>query len=160
MNFHREWIAHEILPNLWLGDHRAIIDPKFLKSRKITTIVNCTTSFEFPTSIRAKYQIRVPVIDDLSSRQQKILFKHMPETVKQIKKWLDQGEIILVHCHAGAQRSASIVAGFLMCYGDFDYRDAVLLIQSKRSCAFNPGTNFKSALVKYQNMLDSQGQYE
>jgi len=62
---------------------------------------------------------------------------------------------ILVHCYAGAQRSATVVAAYLMKYCDdkHDWQNAVNYIKAKRDIAFYPETNFQKALELFQTSL-------
>ena len=56
--------------------------------------------------------------------------------------------VILVHCHAGRQRSASIILAFLMKYCVFTLQESIDTLQSKRSNIV--GINFSQALSQYQ----------
>ena len=39
---------------------------------------------------------------------------------------------ILVHCYAGKQRSACVIVGYLMKYGNLSMKNAILAVKSKR----------------------------
>ena len=64
---------------------------------------------------------------------------------------------MIVHCYAGKQRSASVIAAFLINFLNIDWRKSVALIQSKKPSSFRPGINFAHALQKYSiNMTSDQ----
>jgi len=52
---------------------------------------------------------------------------------------------VLVHCHAGMSRSASIVIYYLMRSQNLTYADAYALCKSKRKC-IGPNTSFVQQL--------------
>lgn len=145
--------AHQILNGLWLADHRAVIDAALLKDNKIDSIINCTCSFAFPTSIRAKHTLRVKLIDDRSDKQQDNMYKAIPYVVDRLFKWLSNGSIVLIHCHAGAQRSASLVVAFLMKYANMNLKSSINAVQSKRPGALTP-VNFLPALQAWEDELN------
>jgi protein-tyrosine phosphatase len=63
---------------------------------------------------------------------------------------------ILVHCHAGVSRSATIVLSYLMKYKSMAFEDARNFVKSKRRCICpNPG--FTRQLIDYQRQLEASG---
>ena len=70
-------------------------------------------------------------------------------------KEIEKGHNILVHCHKGKQRSANVVAAYLMKYSRINYTAAMKYIQSKRPECFTPYNNFEIVLKKIeQDLLD------
>jgi atypical dual specificity phosphatase len=81
---------------------------------------------------------------------------------KFIKPCLDiinkKNAIVLVHCHAGISRSASIVIAYLLsiCDGILDYDDAFRFVQSRRTI-IGPNRAFVKQLKKYAKLLKPPG---
>ena len=167
----------EILPGFYIGNQRASTDVKFLS--KIDVIVNCTKHIKFTKLTGKKHiYIRIPVndpgnsdhlsIDDLSDNDdQVIMLKYMPIVIELIAHYRKQGKRVLVHCHAGMQRSCIIAAAYIICYGqwaaptltDRQFRIAktervIRLLVNKRPVAFNGGlsVNFRPALLRFMKL--------
>jgi protein-tyrosine phosphatase len=64
-----------------------------------------------------------------------------------------QGKTVLVHCHAGMQRSCAVVALYLIQYYKLTPERAIKTIQSKRAIAFYPEPTFQIALDSYYREL-------
>lgn len=100
---------------LWLGDR---VDARKM-GKDMTLVVNCTE--HLPVSKCLK-NIRIPIGDPgegckNSEYIQKKYAKYAVPVVKEIKKEIDAGGKVLVHCHVGAQRSAALVLLYLVLYG-------------------------------------------
>lgn len=102
-----------ILPNLYLGDKD---DAKKI-SIKMTMVVNCSNHLPFYN--RNIKNIRIPVNDPGNGcslehvEQQKFMEKVMP-VLDEIDKEIRRGGKVLVHCHAGIQRSAAVVLLYIV----------------------------------------------
>jgi protein tyrosine/serine phosphatase len=135
--------ADEILPGLWLGNEATSQNEEFMKKHNIAVIVNA--SRDIPSKFLGNiYYIRVPVDDPGyvrgDDKNVKIMRKSLPLVLEIIKRALLRGINVLVHCHAGAQRSAIIVAMFLLKNGHARSSDhAVELVVQKRPIAFFGG---------------------
>ena len=64
-----------------------------------------------------------------------------------------QNKTVLVHCYAGMQRSAAIVAAYLIKYKNMSYEDAVQFIRKKRKVSFLTGSNFNIALLLFEKQV-------
>lgn len=170
----------QILPGLWLGNEAASQNENLIRKNRITLIVNCSkkipNAFDvFPTpragnALDVRY-IRLPVNDpgplvNPSRNQDNLdMIVLVPQAAKIIHEFINRGENVLVHCHAGAQRSATVVVYYLMRYGKFHvtpeftnalsqrriqilYNSAVNYVVSKRPFVYYGGlhNNFKYAL--------------
>ena len=144
--------ASEIIPNLWIGDKTDAHNINFIREFDIRLIINCTKNIEFhPKYLHQK--IRVNVDDKDSSNvilENKKLYHCLIDLINTIHTYLQKNQAILVHCYAGAQRSATVVAAYLIKFGKIDYKTAVKYIQTKRIKCFNPGINFGPALLRYE----------
>jgi protein-tyrosine phosphatase len=145
-------MATEILPNLWLGDINDSKNTLWIELNNIKAILNCTKDLPFTIDNIAKYRIKVH--DNLEIQEIENLFDYLEPATEIIYKHLRNNEAVLVHCFAGKQRSASIVAGYLIKYGKLSVNSAIDCIKSKRNIAFCPGPNFKSALIQYHHKLN------
>ena len=148
--------ACEIIPGLFIGNRKAAMNNRFFKQNNITVVINCTKDQSF---LRAddnikRTQIRLSVNDDLSSEEIHKLYKYLMSTTELIYKNLMNFKGVLVHCYAGIQRSAAVVAAYLMRYGNMEQKKAIELIKSKRPICFTPFVNFTKALNLFQEKLN------
>lgn len=135
---------HEILPGLWLGnleDARAF-------SGTMDAVVNCSVDLPFFES-RQRDQLRVPVEDDLSENDTLVPFLHA--TVEFVRVRLSVNKRVLVHCFAGIQRSAAVVAAVVMRERELGVHDAIEFVRARRPEAFLGGVNFMPSLRYFAN---------
>jgi len=147
--------ADEILPNLWLGNIKAATDPRWLGEKGIQCIFNCTKDIPFvPTTPR---QYRVPVDDNLQAEEIRNLELWSYEIVFKMMREYRTGQPMLVHCHAGMQRSAACVAMFLIATKHMNPEQAYKYIKERRPIAFQHSVNFRGAIESfydsYQKLL-------
>ena len=141
----------EILPNLWLGNENIAKSNLFFKRNNINIVVNCSKDIPFYSNYTQN--IRIPVDDNLEDIEIDKLYNYLDKAANLMETCLSNNEGILVHCYAGKQRSATVIASYLMKYGNLKTNDAILSIKSKRLVAFTPKVNFKTALIKYEKYL-------
>jgi protein tyrosine/serine phosphatase len=112
----------EIIPGVWLGNYKSAIDVNFLKQNKIKFILNCTPNFPFYNEIHNKQDLkglhkidkyRIPVNDSLMQRDFILMEQYFKIVIPLLVKKYTQKKNILIHCHAGKQRSAIVVAALL-----------------------------------------------
>lgn len=167
--------ATQIMPGLWLGNQKSSEDPEILK--RVQVVVNCTKHIKFSST--NKINIRIPVndpgnsdalvIDDLSpNNDQVIMLKYLNGVIETIASMRKRGAGVLVHCHAGMQRSAVVVAAYLIRYGYWavpaglserqlriaKMEKIISLLIKKRPVVFNGGLsiNFKPALLRFMKL--------
>lgn len=143
----------QVVPNLWIGGEEESINRSFLK-RHIDIIINCSTDLPFIPELdefNIEY-IRLPVNDLLNPEDNLAMLHALPKITYYIWKNLKQGRRILVHCYAGKQRSAAVIAAYLITYMNLTAQQAILLLQSKRIICFTPSCNFESALLQTEIM--------
>ncbi len=143
--------ADLILPRLWLGNARAAQNEDFLKKNNITVVFDCTKDIPFHPSIRKRY--RVPVDDDLSQEEIRNMELWSFEIIYKLVKEYKTGANILVHCAAGMQRSAAVVAMFLIATQSMKWEDAIQFIRQRRPIAFYPSANFLQAIQGFEKTL-------
>lgn len=144
-------IANEIVSRLWLGNKQAAADEAWLKQHNITVVFNCTKTLPFAPYIRRMY--RVPVDDNLEAEEIANMGAWASETQIKLVREYKAGRTILVHCHAGMQRSAAVVAMFLIAMTGMSADEAMAFIKSKRPVAFFPAANFEKAIRDWDEDL-------
>ena len=132
--------AHEILPNLWLGNVRASMDDDFIRRNGIQVVFNCTKNLAFSPNIPIKY--RIPVDDNLQEEEIHNMELWSSEIAYKLVAEYNDRKCILVHCMAGMQRSAASVAFMLIVHLKIHALDAMRMIKARRSIAFHPRANF------------------
>jgi len=146
---------HKILPNLYLGNIESAENKKFIKEKKIKVIINCTTSipnyFQFDKDFSDLEYFRIPVDDSLLDEDIELMAQSLSQYVKIINNALLQNKPVLVHCYAGRQRSACLIAAYLIYKYDYSIDQAYKYIISKRKEAFHYGKNynFHKSLLNY-----------
>ena len=71
------------------------------------------------------------------------------EAVYKIMKEHNQGNTLLIHCAAGMQRSAAIVAMYLIATRGYSWQQAITYTQGIRPIAFRPSPNFRDSLIEF-----------
>ena len=115
--------ANKIRPGIWLGNCFSAIDKEFVTKNHIDIIVNCTPDQPFladtcdqDTLLRLHpiTSIRIPVYDSLLEKDLILMEQYLKLIVPYLfKQHTQYKKNILVHCHAGKQRSAIVVATLL-----------------------------------------------
>jgi len=162
----------EILPGLWLGNEAASQDENFIRRHNISLIVNCSKKIpnrfaNIPGMDYVRLSVNDPGPLTAPSRNQDNIdmITLIPWAANIIHEALENGKNVLVHCHAGAQRSANVIVYYLMKYGAFAvtpqfaqaspqqrarilYNTVVNYVVSKRPFVYYGGlnNNFKYAL--------------
>ena len=150
--------ADEIVPGLWIGNKESSVDREFLAKHKITAVFNCTKNLIFDSSV--PHQYRVPLDDNLQTAEIRNMELWGSEIAYKIafelRRAVAAGEGVLVHCHAGMQRSAGSVALFLIAIKGLTTDEAILVIKAKRPVAFNPSANFEDAIRGFEAMFERE----
>ena len=109
-------------------------------------VVNCTKNLPAPTGNQTAF-IRLPVDDDPGEAL--ALFGLLRETdaLRAINETISRGGRCLVHCMAGAQRSAAVAACFMVAYCGLDADTAIAHVRARRQAAFFFGfVNFERTI--------------
>lgn len=92
------------------------------------------------------HQLQIAIYDHPRSD----LYSVFKRTNKFIKDALQRGENILIHCHAGVSRSATITTAYIMSSQNLSYNEAYKIVKSmRRKVNVNPG--FEQQLIKFEN---------
>ena len=151
-------MASEIVPGLWIGNKGDSMDREFLTKKKVSTVFNCTKNLPFEPSIIR--QLRVPLDDNLQPEEIRNMELWSMEIAYKISVELGRarknGEAVLVHCHAGMQRSAGSVALYLIAAHGMTTDEAVAFIRKRRSIAFTPAINFEKAIRGFEATFERE----
>lgn len=140
---------------IYVGNHVAAQDMKFLTENDITVIVNCAK--ELPNIYSEVPFLRyynVPVYDNGDPKEVAKMCDYLPKIVEQIYKEVLNGRNVLIHCAAGAQRSCTVMAAYLIRYHKYDLNKAMQYIRDQREVAFFHGANFLNALILYERHVN------
>ena len=140
--------AQEVYPRLWLGNKHAASDVDFLRKHKISVVFNCTKDYPFARDVLRKY--RVPVDDNLEPVEIANMERWAPEIVYKVVAEHKRGNNILIHCHAGMQRSAAVMAMTLIAMTKKPAEDVMTHIRNIRPVAFFPSANFDKAIHGFE----------
>lgn len=139
-----------IINNLWLGNYRSAIDHNFLIKNNIELVINLSKTLDFLDNDKI-FKYRIPIHDNLSNESNIGMIKYFDEAYELIDSYLKNNKGVLVHCKAGAQRSATLIALYLMKKNNIKSFLAKEYIQNKRCVAFFPMTNFQPVLDYFDN---------
>lgn len=146
--------AHEIIPGLWLGNKAASQDEQWLRSHQIGAVFNCTKDIPFKHGV-VPHMYRIPVDDNLQQDEIRNLGGWAWEICVKLNRERSQGNRILVHCFAGMQRSAAVVAMLLIANYRCSTDEAIAFIKSRRPIAFFGNANFYQAIKHFETALQN-----
>ena len=134
----------EIIDGLWLGNYSAAEDITDLKNKGIKKILTVMEQ-DGPKYIKEDGFIHKK-INALDNSIQNII-QYFGECLNFIKG----EEKVLVHCMAGASRSATIVIAYLMWEKKMSFNDAFNFVKGKRLII--PNLGFKQQLEMFEKLL-------
>ncbi|GMI60465.1 hypothetical protein ScalyP_jg9839 [Parmales sp. scaly parma] len=121
----------QILKHLWLGNREDAMNYDKLKKLSISVVVNATEQLPNFHPDQMKY-MKINIKD----KETTDLRPHFAGVTQFIANAIDNGESVLVHCVAGASRSASFVICYMMSkLGEqISLLDAFRWCKARRSC--------------------------
>ena len=134
---------NRIINNLYIGNGYA---PQ-LHSDKFSLIVNCTHTVPFNS--KCKHGIRIAIHDHPDESLHLYKELHSTKVLEAIYECLQNKQRVLVHCHAGMQRSCEVVACYLIRYYGTAPGVVISYIKKKRRVAFLDGVNFQRTIDQY-----------
>jgi protein tyrosine/serine phosphatase len=120
---------------LYLGNIDSLKDQD-----KFHLIVNCTK--HIPLARKNKETIRISVDDHPTECDNMMNYIKNTHVLEKIHTCRMNQQPVLIHCHAGMQRSAAVLACYLIHYYKMTPDEAIRFIKSKRPIAFYPQANF------------------
>ncbi|KAF8187918.1 DSPc-domain-containing protein [Mycena galopus ATCC 62051] len=134
---------------LYLGSLAALLEPEVLHAHHITHIVQV---FEMPWDMGGFAFHRIDMDDSPSAA----LRPHLAPACDYIRAALTRGENVLVHCHQGVSRSASIVIAYLIRDRRMAYDAAYEFVKSRRACV-RPNPGFVATLREWEVVCKTHG---
>lgn len=155
--------ANQIVPRLWIGNFKSALDKDFITKNNINVIVNCTNDMPFPVLNSPVRTIRIGVDDSLLQKDILLMESYLKKIIPVLEEmYTERGSNILVHCHAGKQRSCIVVAALLYELWKSDYvgredelrEEVISHIISKRPQAFTFGlrVNFFQSFKRFSKV--------
>jgi len=140
--------AHEVYPNVYVGDVYSAHNANELKRLKITHVVNvaCGVSSAYPKDFA---YLHVPLLDCASENIQ----EHFHKTSAFIHEAVSSGGRVLIHCLQGVSRSATIAAAFVIKELSTTPQEAVKFIKQRRP-SIKPNSGFMNQLESYRQTLN------
>lgn len=139
----------KITPNLFLsGDDYTTKD---LYDNGITHILNISTTDDNAYPDITTLFINIPDGGGLSI-DGKSIEEYFPQTYAFIQGAIDAGEKVLIHCHMGISRSATIVIAYLMKTLNMPYINVLAMVKTKRTIV-DPCLAFTWKLMEFQKEL-------
>lgn len=152
--------ANEVYPRIYVGNYKSSQDVLWLRETGITVIVNCTKDLRICPSLNETHVqrvYRIPVDDNLEEEEIANLAEWSAEAVYIITEAWKRGNVILIHCAAGMQRSAATAAMVIYVLREYDTpQQAISHVRAGRPIAFLPATNFKKAITAFCLYYDKQ----
>lgn len=102
---------NQILPFLYLGDCRAILNPVTLISKSITHVLSIRQSRAYIHEQHLPIQHAQIFLDD---SEETYLLDSVNAAMEFLEDAIEAGGTVLVHCQEGRSRSASIVIAYRM----------------------------------------------
>jgi len=140
--------AHEVFPNVFVGDVYAAHNTSELKKQNFTHIVNvaCGVTPAFPDDFQ---YLHIPLLDCASEKIQ----EHFHKTSAFIMSALEGGGKVLIHCLKGISRSATIAAAFVITAHSVSPTEAVTMLRKFRPI-IKPNSGFMTQLDLYARELN------
>ena len=135
----------EIEEKLWLGNYWSASNVKDLKDKGIKKVISIMDGVspeycEEDGFIQKKFKL-----DDSS-------FENIIQYFGECLKFIKGDEKVLVHCAAGASRSATIVIAYMMWNKQKSYEEASKIVRDKRPIVY-PNTGFREQLKIFEKLL-------
>jgi len=140
--------AHEVYPNLYVGDVYAAHNVTELKGRGFTHIVNCVPGVQPAFASEFKY-LYIPMLDCPTES----ISDQFNDSFNFIHDALSNHGVVLVHCLQGMSRSATIASSYVMKAMHVPAREAVSILQSRRSI-IKPNYGFMRQLEQYEKEMN------
>ncbi|OQR74975.1 WD repeat-containing protein 46-like [Tropilaelaps mercedesae] len=139
----------EILPHLYLGSEYHASNKATLQRLKITALLN--VSHNCPNHFEDLFRYMAIPVEDSTSEDIGVWFRRAIEFINDVKA---SGGKVLVHCHAGISRSATICMAYLMATLRLRMEDAYEHVKSRRKI-ISPNFSFMGQLLSFESQVFS-----
>ncbi|KAK2840591.1 hypothetical protein Q7C36_012170 [Tachysurus vachellii] len=130
--------ANEVWPRLYIGDMKFAENREELRRQNFTHVLNCAHNFRRSNDFYSGTGITYLGIEARDSPAYNISI-HFNTGTEFIHNALRTGGKILVHCHVGVSRSATIVLAYLMLKHSMNLVEAVKHVKQGRMIIPNRG---------------------
>jgi rhodanese-related sulfurtransferase len=134
---------YEIIPGLYLASFNDVRQRGSEAHEYF--IVNCSRDLPMLSPRGVRF-----AIDDAPQENERML-GFFPRATALIRRKLREGDEVIVHCWAGQQRSAAVVAAYLMRWTNMSKDQAMRYIRRQKSDAFSWGATFDPALEAWES---------
>ena len=135
----------QITDTIWLGDYNSAKNINNLKKVNIKKVL-CLLNNNFPIySKDDNINQKIIKVSDVPTAN---IIKYFGESLN----FINGNDNTLIHCMAGASRSATIVIAYIMWKEKITFENAFNLVNQKRSAAF-PNFGFRKQLKIFENLL-------
>ena len=129
-------------------------DLQVLSTTNVTAIINCAESLHslsYPTELHLKPEdyFFVPAIDDAAFE----ISTYFSSVHEFIERKIASGQICLIHCHGGRNRSVALAIAHLLLTGSYTLGAAVRLVASQRPMILS-NMGFRRALLDFALSLN------
>ncbi|KAJ7272427.1 protein-tyrosine phosphatase-like protein [Mycena rebaudengoi] len=131
---------------LYLGSLAAVLEYSVLREHRITHVIQVLEEPWTPPVEESGFVCYRIAIEDIASAS---ISPHLTDACDYIRKALLMDGNVLVHCHQGVSRSASIVIAYLIRERHMSYDAAFDLVKTKRCCV-RPNPGFVQALREWE----------
>jgi hypothetical protein len=147
----------EIIPHLWIADFENYDDKRFLKDKKITTIINLSKYKNF-SNTNAKMsidEIRIPIEydeeTDSSEKINMILYEYLFDITEYIHERVINMKNILLVGYSSKEDINTIICAYFIRYAKIDVKEAIKYVKSKIENSYLNKILFYPALNKFYN---------
>ena len=130
-----------VYPNIYIGNYSTTTNLELLKNLKITNIISVIPSFNPPFPEQFNY-LHIEAYDDEFQN----MTQHFENTNEYIKKCLNEGGRILLHCMAGRSRSITVLIAFIISIIKGEFNQSIIKFDIYNS---NSDGSSSSASVDY-----------
>lgn len=161
---YNEQDAQQVIPGLWVGPLGPADSVEWLHSHGITHVLDATGGWRrrvsalesgwekvTPTAVSAGLHCLVIEAEDRTSFD---LARHFGRAVEFVGEALRRPgkTAVLVHCHSGVSRSATLAMAYLLMVHGLTVREALRVLRDARPAA-NPNSGFEQQLVRHEMRL-------
>ncbi|XP_066430625.1 dual specificity protein phosphatase 4 [Eleutherodactylus coqui] len=137
----------EILPFLYLGSAYHAARRDMLDALRITALLN--VSSDCPNHFEGHFQYKCIPVEDNHKADISSWFIEAIEFIDSVK---DSNGRVLVHCHAGISRSATICLAYLMMKKRVKLEEAFEFVKQRRSI-ISPNFSFMGQLLQFESQV-------
>ena len=133
-------ILIEMLPNLYIGDLESI---KYKDQIGARHTINCVKDLK---SLGNHSEYVFNIKKNIEQYEIVKMYQYLIETSNFIYKTQTHDNSVLVYCENGSQKSATVIAAYLIKYGKMTADESIKTIRTKNKTAFYPNIDYYSVL--------------